>query len=93
MNRLARGIDSDDDSSFTGAIGPAEVADPMRTTAVGEFTIVRKGKKFVLRQAQRKHLVDIGKYVTLLTCLQKYPFSLFFIMIFVHAGTCRWRRR
>lgn len=61
MNRLARGIDSDDDSSFTGAIGPAEVADPMRTSSVGEFTIVRKGKKFVLRQAQRKHLVDIGK--------------------------------
>lgn len=61
MTRLARGIDSDDDSSFTGATGPAEVADPMRTSSVGEFTVVRKGKKFVLKQAQRKQMVDIGK--------------------------------
>lgn len=61
MNRLARGIDSDDESSFTGGTGPAEAADPLRTSSVGEFLVVRKGKKFVLKQMERKQLVDVGK--------------------------------
>lgn len=60
MNRLARGIDSDDDSGFT-ATGGAEAADPMRVSQLGEYSIVRKGKKFVLRKAEHKQIVDIGK--------------------------------
>lgn len=60
MTRLARGIDSDDDSGFTATGGP-EAADPMRVSRLGEYSIVRKGKKFVLRKAERKQLVDIGK--------------------------------
>ena len=83
MNRLARGIDSDDESSFTGAIGPAEVPDPMRTSSVGEFLVVRKGKKFVLKQMQRKQLVDIGKCVKscqrfFQRCSSGSPFPPFF---------------
>lgn len=60
MRRLGRGIDSDDDSSFTGP-GPSEGADPMRTSQVGDYSLARKGKKFVLRRMERKQLVDVGK--------------------------------
>lgn len=60
MHRLSRGIDSDDESSFTG-LGPSEGADPMRVSKVGDYSVVRKGKKFVLRRMEQKQMVDIGK--------------------------------
>lgn len=60
MRRLGRGIDSDDESSFTGA-APTEGVEAMRLNDVGSYSIVRKGRKFVLRRMERKQLVDVGK--------------------------------
>lgn len=60
MRRLARGIDSDDESSFIG-IAPTEGAEAMRVNQIGDYSVVRKGKKFVLRRMERKKLVDVGK--------------------------------
>jgi hypothetical protein len=61
MHRLARGIDSDDESSsFTGP-STSEGVDPMRVSLAGDYSIVRKGKKFVLRRMDRRQMVDVGK--------------------------------
>lgn len=60
MRRLARGIDSDDECSYIGT-APTEGVEAMRTSQIGDYSVVRKGKKFVLRRMERKKLVDIGK--------------------------------
>ena len=59
MHRLARGIDSDDETVATG-LG-AEGVDPMRVGKLGEYTVARKGKKFILRKTEHRLLVDVGK--------------------------------
>jgi hypothetical protein len=61
MRRLARGIDSDDDeASFTGT-GPSEGIEAMRLNEAGSYSVVRKGKKFLLRRMERKQMIDVGK--------------------------------
>ena len=57
MNRLARGNNSDDDGDGQS---------PIRIARSGEVTVVRSGKRFIVRKrTSRSQIIELGRYDTL----------------------------
>lgn len=55
MNRISRGVDSGDENDTNA----------MRISRSGEVTVVRSGKRFIVRKTARAQIVELGRYNTL----------------------------
>jgi hypothetical protein len=52
MNRLSRGMDSEDEEDGSGA----------RISRIGEITVVRSGKRLIVRRTAHSQILELGRY-------------------------------